>query len=165
MKIEISLTEPSETELVAIKLMLEQAFEGDFADSDWEHTFSGIRFIGSLEDEVICHGALIPRQIWLDGVPKTVGYLEGLAVLPSQQGKGFGSELMFSITEYAIANYEFSMLSSGLKQFYRKFGWQDFLGHSYVKVAGESIPTYEEDSELMFLIGMNSGLQIGRAHV
>ena len=53
----------SETESRLVK-MLNTAFEDDFSDEDWEHTFGGYRFLGLLEGELIAHGAIVPRKIF-----------------------------------------------------------------------------------------------------
>jgi hypothetical protein len=54
------------------------------------------------------------------------------------------------------------MLSTGEKEFYRKQGWVDFLGESYVKENGIEIRTEEEDEGLMVLLGVLRSLSIPR---
>lgn len=141
----------SELELEDIHKLLIEAFDQDFSDADWQHTFGGTRVIGFIDNKVMAHAALVARKIWLDDIAHQVGYLEGVAVLPKFQKQGFGSELLASVSDFASKNYQWSMLSSSEKYFYRKHGWQDYLGHSFVLIADKEIATPTEDEGLMYL--------------
>ena len=158
MRIEISnqpLAHPNETALLAL---LQSAFEGDFSAEDWDHSLGGSRFLGYLDSELIAHGVIVTRRIWLNEIEYQVGYLEAIAVLPKYQRHGYGSKLLTRLTEYAKANYSVSMLSTDEKEFYRRFGWLDFSGESYVLTNGELVRSADEDAGLMWLPGANSDL-------
>ena len=133
--------------------MLDAAFEGDFSAEDWEHTFGGYRFLGFLEAELIAHGAIVPRKIYVDSQHLTVGYVEGVAVDPRYWRNGYGSSLMAAITKVCRENFEVSMLSTDEKAFYTKHGWRDFQGESFVLVQGTEVRSEEEDEGLMYLLG------------
>lgn len=145
--------EPLPTEISTIRSLLVDAFEGDFSESDWEHTCSGVRFLGLADDKIISHGAIITRRMWINQTEYHVGYLEGIAVRPDLWRRGFGSKLIMEMTQYCEANFPISLLSTGEKDFYSRFGWKDFAGKSYVKHSGELIRTEEDDDSLMYLIG------------
>lgn len=153
--IEVEVLNPDEERKII--LMLEKAFEGDFATEDWEHTFGGSRFLGFLNSELIAHGAVVPREIRVDGEVLKVGYIEGIAVDPKHWGKGFGSNLMAAISLHCRSEFIFSMLSTDQKAFYRSHGWEDFLGQSYVLEEGIEVRTADEDSGLMYLPGLKTG--------
>ena len=142
----------SETESRLVK-MLDAAFEGDFSNEDWEHTFGGYRFLGFLEAKLIAHGAIVPRKILVDSKLLTVGYIEGVAVHPEYWRNGYGSSLMAASTKVCRENFEFSMLSTDEKAFYTKHGWRDFEGESFVLVQGTEVRSEEEDEGLMYLLG------------
>ena len=142
----------SETESRLVK-MLNTTFEDDFSDEDWEHTFGGYRFLGFLEAKLIAHGAIVPRKILVDSKLLTVGYVEGVAVDPMYWRNGYGSSLMAAITKVCRENFEFSMLSTDEKAFYRKHGWRDFEGESFVLVQGTEVRSEEEEEGLMYLLG------------
>lgn len=147
------------TDIVAeIKVLLDQAYEGDFSAEDWDHSLGGSRFLGYLENELIAHGVIVSRRIWLNEIEYQVGYLEAIAVLPKYQRQGYGAALLTRLTEYANDNYLVSMLSTDEKEFYRKFGWLDFSGESYVLTHGELVRSADEDAGLMWLPGANSEL-------
>lgn len=141
----------SDGDLTTLHQLLVESFEGDFSYSDWEHTFGGIRFVGKIDDTFIAHVAVVPRTIHIDDVPHSIGYVEGLAVSREFQGNGFGKALMLTLSEYCLGAHELSLLSTGEKAFYRPFGWQDFLGESFVLHDGISVRSAEEDSGLMLL--------------
>ena len=136
-----------------IRRLLSEAFEGDFSHADWEHTCGGIRFLGIEDDEVISHGAVITRRIWIDGNEHQVGYVEGIAVTPQHWRKGHGSKLMKELTSYCAESFSISLLSPGEKEFYSRFGWREFSGKSFVKEGDEIVRTREDDDSLMYLLG------------
>jgi aminoglycoside 2'-N-acetyltransferase I len=148
----------SDTE-ISIRALLDLAYEGDFSYEDWEHTFGGRHFIGFLDDTIIAHGSVVPRNIFIDGKSLTVGYVEAIAVLPSHWRQGFGSQLMQQITKFCQDNYELSMLSTDEDQFYKRLGWKQFQGESFVKNGDSEVRTAEEDEGLMFLTGKSSQIR------
>ena len=137
----------------ALQSLMSEAFEGDFSEEDWQHTFGGMRFLGYMDNQLIAHGAVIQRWMDVDGERKLVGYVEGIAVTPTLWRKGFGSLLMAELTTYCRSEFPLSMLSTGEKDFYRRHGWSDFAGESYVSNAGVEIRTEDEDEGLMYLLG------------
>jgi aminoglycoside 2'-N-acetyltransferase I len=62
-----------------LKELLSDAFEGDFSEEDWQHTFGGMRFLGHHKDQLIAHGAVVKRWMQVDGLKTLVGYVEGIA--------------------------------------------------------------------------------------
>lgn len=138
-----------------VRNLLNDAFEGDFSEEDWKHTFGGMRFLGFLNDQLIAHGAVVPRKIEVDESDLIIGYVEGIAVAPTYWHKGYGSLLMADITSYCLSEFSLSMLSTSEKGFYRKHGWCDFEGMSYVFKDGVEIRSEDEDEGLMYLSGLH----------
>jgi len=137
----------------AIKLMLNEAYEDDFSDEDWIHTFGGVRFLGMISDEIVAHGAIVPRKFLINEELMVVGYLEGIAVSNNHQRQGVGRQLLSSITDFCASEYQISMLSTDELDFYGNFGWKKFTGKSGVLIDSEAILTPDEDEGLMYLIG------------
>ena len=135
----------------SIRSLLELAYDGDFSSEDWEHTFGGQYFIGLLDNIIVAHGSVVPRNMFINGQGITVGYVEAIAVLPAYWRQGFGTQLMTQITQFCHNNYELSMLSTDEKQFYEKLGWRQFLGESFVRNGESEVRTAEEDDGLMLL--------------
>lgn len=138
-----------------LKELLSDAFEGDFSEEDWQHTFGGMRFLGHHKDQLIAHGAVVKRWMQVDGLKTLVGYVEGIAIAPAFWRKGFGSLLMAELTSYCRKEFQLSMLSTDEKSFYRKQGWLDFEGKSYVLKNGLERQSQDEDKGLMYLVGAN----------
>ena len=109
-----------------IRELLDTAFEGDFSDADADHAAGGIRVLAVDGDTIIGHAALIGRQMQVNGVTVTVGYVEGVAVHPDRQGQGHGRALMQIISARAQETYAVTMLSTGEQGFYEKLGWVRF---------------------------------------
>lgn len=148
----------------SIRALLDLAFEGDFSYEDWEHTFGGQYFLGYIDDTIIAHGSVVPRNMFIDGQALTVGYIEAIGVLPTHWHQGFGTELMIQITQFCQDNYELSMLSTDEHLFYEKLGWLRFQGESFVSDGNLEVTTLEEDEGLMFVPGKKGGItEIRRA--
>lgn len=143
----------SSHDLVALRNLLDLAYEDDFSDEDWLHTFGGVRFLGTLNDEFVAHGAVVPREIFINEKLAIVGYLEGVAVSSKYQGQGIGRQLLSSISEFCATHYQLSMLSTDEFTFYSNLGWQQFKGKSGVMLDGAVVLTPDEDEGLMYLIG------------
>jgi aminoglycoside 2'-N-acetyltransferase I len=137
----------------SIKLMLDEAYEDDFSEEDWIHTFGGVRFLGTIGGEIVAHGAIVPRKISINEELVVVGYLEGIAVSSNHQRQGVGRQLLSSITDFCQSEYQISMLSTDEFDFYGNLGWKRFTGKSGVLIDGEAILTPDEDEGLMYLIG------------
>jgi aminoglycoside 2'-N-acetyltransferase I len=153
----------SETES-SIRALLDLAYEGDFTDEDWEHTFGGQYFIGFLGGAIMAHGSVVPRNMFIDGKSVTTGYVEAIAVSPTHWRQGFGTQLMTQVTVFCQDHYELSMLSTDENHFYERIGWLQFLGESFTRNGDYEVRTAEEDEGLMFLPGKKSDItQIRRA--
>jgi aminoglycoside 2'-N-acetyltransferase I len=137
----------------AIKSMLNAAYEDDFSEEDWIHTFGGVRFLGMISGEIVAHGAIVPRKISINEELMVVGYLEGIAVSSNHQRQGVGRQLLSSITDFCRSEYQISMLSTDEFDFYGNLGWKRFSGKSGVLINSEVMLTPDEDEGLMYLIG------------
>ncbi|NCX01241.1 MAG: GNAT family N-acetyltransferase [Actinobacteria bacterium] len=134
-----------------VQKLLVDAFEGEFSEDDWQNSFGGLRLIGSINEEIVAHGAVVPRMIRIDDFEISVGYVEAIAVDPEYWRQGIGTALMKEITSICLKSYQVSMLSTGEKEFYRRLGWIDFVGESYIDLGNEVIRSEEEDEGLMYL--------------
>ena len=149
----------------AIRALLDEAFADEFSDEDNDHAAGGVRVIAMNGDQIVGHAALVARSITIAGTPHTVGYVEGVAVLPSYQGQGIGAQIMRQITDMAQRDFVVNMLSTGEHDFYAKFGWQRFVGESFVDDHGTISRTAAEDEGLMLLTPLSHLNQPGVAWV
>jgi len=154
-----------DTQHHAIRALLDEAFADEFSDEDNDHAAGGVRVIAMDGDQIVGHAALVARIITIAGTLHTVGYVEGVAVLPSYQGQGIGAQIIRQITDMAQRDFEIAMLSTGEIDFYAKFGWQRFVGQSFVDNHGTIIRTAAEDEGLMLLTYLHQLNQPGVAWV
>jgi aminoglycoside 2'-N-acetyltransferase I len=148
-----------------IKNLLNDAYEGDFSEQDWQHTFGGARFVGTIDDQIVAHAAVVPRAVLINDLPMTIGYLEGVAVSSKFQGQRLGSQLLQYVSDFCRSNYEITMLSTDEFDFYGKFGWQRFKGTSGVMQDSVKTLTPEEDDGLMYLAGNSTkSIEISTAY-
>lgn len=136
-----------------LKKLLYEAYEGDFDEGDWLNSCGGIRVIGWLNNELVAHASIVPRQMWVNDSSLIVGYVEGVAVDPSMQNKGIGSLLLAKFTNECLASFEVSVLSTDAFAFYGRAGWKRFFGKSAVQHKNEVVSTPDEDETLMYLEG------------
>ncbi|MEA2453363.1 MAG: aminoglycoside 2-N-acetyltransferase [Actinomycetota bacterium] len=144
-------TEVSSSMLEEIHQLLVATFEGDFADSDWEHTVGGIHFIVEDAGVVVSHASVVPRTLEVDSRPFQVGYVEGVGTDITRHGEGFASAAMTAATAYVRSNYEMGTLGTDLFGFYNRFGWENWTGPTYVRRDGGLTRTADDDGYLMVL--------------
>ena len=58
---------------IPLRRLLNEAFEDDFSEEDWQHTHGGVRFLGHLDGHLISHGAVVPRTIEVDESDLIIG--------------------------------------------------------------------------------------------
>jgi predicted acetyltransferase len=80
--------------------------------------------VAEYQGEVIGTIAVFPAQMWLSGVPISVGAVTGVAVLPQFQRKGVAGKMMdFSIVRMVAEGRAMSVLFPHSHKYYRQFGY------------------------------------------
>ena len=143
--------EASDDVLGQIRLLLVDAFEGDVSDEDWEHTLGGMHVVGFERGALVAHAAVVPRTLQVGDRPFRAGYVEGVGVAPSRQGRGFGSLAMARLSEEVHGRFELGALSTDRHSFYERRGWERWLGPTFVRSGPETIRTEDEDDGVMVL--------------
>ena len=150
--------------LTEIRRLLDDAFGGDFAAEDWEHTLGGWHVFAMDSETAVSHAAVVPRAICVDGQPFQAGYVEGVATRPSRQREGLASLVMAEVSRQVQGRFELGVLSTGLHDFYQRFGWERWQGPTSVRDGGELIRTEDEDAGIMALrFGVSEGLELTAA--
>lgn len=134
-----------------LRRLLDDAFDGDFSDEDWQHTTGGWRVIVFGDTLPVAHAAVVPRVLWINDHRYRAGYVEGVAAAASRQRQGFGSQAMAAATNLIRSGYELGALSTGLHDFYERLGWERWKGPSFVRAGTELIRTPDEDDGIMVL--------------
>src|SRR6188472_979479 len=118
--------------LVAVRTLLDAAFEGDFSDDDWEHALGGVHALAWEGPELVGHAAVVQRRLLHGGRALRAGYVEGVGVRADRRGRGHGGALMDALEHVARRAYDVAALGATdeAAQFYAARGWQLWLGPS-----------------------------------
>ena len=131
--------------------MFAAAWGPGFSEEDWDHTFGGLHVLHSVDGELVAHGAVAERTLWLDGAPLRVGYLEAVATWPAHQGRGHGTAVVQELDEIVRRDHQLGGLSTGRPSFYERLGWRRWRGPLAVRTAQGDMPTPEEAGAIFVL--------------
>ncbi|MFE5710869.1 GNAT family N-acetyltransferase [Streptomyces sp. NPDC056501] len=138
--------------LRSVREMLDAAFDGDFADEDWDHTLGGVH--AWIEDGagVAAHGAVVLRRVLHQGRSYRVGYVEGVAVRGDLRRRGLGGAVMDGLERVIDGAYAFGALSASDEgaALYRARGWRVWEGRIEV-LAPEGIVRLADEEGSVFL--------------
>ena len=147
----VASDELSSDDLVAMRAMFDAAWCGGFSRDDWDHTFGGVHVLRSVDGELVSHGAVAGRTLWLNGWALHVGYLEAVATSPRQQRQGHGAAVVEALDRIVIDAYDLGGLSTGRRRFYERLGWLGWRGPLAVRTPEGDVPTPEERNAIMVL--------------
>jgi aminoglycoside 2'-N-acetyltransferase I len=136
----------------AVRALLDTAFGGDFTDDDWEHALSGWHALMEVGDAIVAHGSVVPRTLQVGDRAFHAGYVEAVAVTPSRQRAGLGTDIMRTLTDLTHREFELGALSTGEWGFYERLGWQRWRGATWVRSSdGRLTRTADDDDGVMVL--------------
>ncbi|PYE15365.1 aminoglycoside 2'-N-acetyltransferase I [Williamsia limnetica] len=139
----------------SLRALLDLAFAGDFADTDYDHALGGVHvFVTGADDAMAGHAAVVARSMMVDGIPYRVGYVEAVAVDPGRQRQGIGDQLMSAVERVIVNAYDFGVLSAseaGLR-LYRSHGWRLWEGTLSAMTPAGVNPT-PDDADSVFVFG------------
>ncbi|MGP3982851.1 GNAT family N-acetyltransferase [Streptomyces sp. KR80] len=140
-------------ELKAIRALLDAAFEGDFSDTDWDHTLGGVHALVWDGDELIGHGSVVQRRLLHAGRALRTGYLEGVAVRADRRRQGHGAAVLEALERVVHQAYDLGALSTSddAAGFYAARGWQRWQGPTCV-LAPSGIERTEEDDGSTYVL-------------
>jgi aminoglycoside 2'-N-acetyltransferase I len=140
-------------ELEALRRLVFGAFGGRFDEHDWEHTLGGTHVLATDGDEVVAHGAVVPR--WLVAGERGVrsGYVEGVATREDRRGRGLGTLVMREVGRVVQEAYELGALADGsrIPGFYQRLGWETWRGPTFVAGPEGRVRTAEDDGGILVL--------------
>jgi len=143
-------------ERLRLRELLWAAFGGDAEDGmteeDWAHALGGVHVIASTGPRIVAHAAVVERLLYVGGRPLRTGYVEGVAVEPDRQRRGFGTQVMEAAARLIVAGFELGALGTGEHAFYRRLGWETWRGPSFVRLPdGTERPTPADDGFILVL--------------
>jgi len=133
--------------LTAARALLDAAFEGGFAEHDWEHALGGVHALIWEGAELIGHASVVQRRLLHDGRALRTGYVEGVGVRAVRRGRGHGAAVMEVLERVVAGAYELGALSAtgqaaGL---YAARGWKEWRGPTAALTPAGIVRTEEED--------------------
>jgi aminoglycoside 2'-N-acetyltransferase I len=98
----------------AVRVLMNEAFDGDFSDEDWEHALGGWHVLVTADDgALLAHASVVPRRLLVADRLFRSGYVEAVGTAPSRQGTGVGSLAMEAIGELLRRHFELGALGTG----------------------------------------------------
>lgn len=118
-------------ELAAARDLMDAAFDGGFADEDWEHALGGIHAL--VHDEtghLLAHGSVVMRRALHRGRWLRVGYVEAVGVRADARRRGLGGLVLGALERIVDGGYDFGALSASADgaSLYLARGWQLWPG-------------------------------------
>ncbi|MFD1149372.1 GNAT family N-acetyltransferase [Saccharothrix hoggarensis] len=139
--------------LAAVRELLDEAFDGDFGEEDWEHALGGVHALVHDGDELVGHGAVVQRRLLHGGRALRAGYVEGVAVRADRRRRGVGGVVMAALEDVVRGAYDLGALSASedALEFYAARGWQRWRGRTFALTPGGVERTEEEDDGVFVL--------------
>ena len=130
---------------------MDDAFDGDFSDDDWEHNIGGQHVVVDEVDGPVAHAAVVPRVLEIAGRDFRSGYVEGVATVPARQRAGLASVVMAEAGDIIRRHFELGGLSTDRYRFYERLGWERWHGPTFARTGSEATRTQEDDDGVMVL--------------
>ena len=140
-------------ELEALRRLLFAAFGGRFDAQDWEHTLGGVHVLAFEGDQVVAHGAVVPRVLTVADRELPTGYVEGVATRADRRGRGLATLVMREVGRVIERDHELGALSdgTGIPGFYQRLGWESWQGPTWVAGPRGRERTADDDGSLLVL--------------
>ncbi|QIJ64885.1 GNAT family N-acetyltransferase [Streptomyces sp. JB150] len=134
-------------ELTAVRSLLHDAFDGDFADEDWDHTLGGMHALVHDERGLAAHGAVVMRRVRSEGRWLRTGYVEGVAVRRDARRQGLGGRVMAALERVITRAYDLGALSASDDgaALYTARGWWAWSGRISALGPGGMVRLPEEE--------------------
>ena len=142
----------SGAELAGLRAMLDEAFDGEFADEDWDHTLGGLHLLVEAGDRAVAHAAVVQRRLLVDGRSVRCGYVEAVAVRPEQRKQGLAAAVLAAAERVIDRSFALGALSASDagRGLYLARGWLPWLGPTAV-LAPSGVTRTPEDDDCTFV--------------
>ncbi|MFD6873008.1 MULTISPECIES: GNAT family N-acetyltransferase [unclassified Streptomyces] len=122
-----------------IRALLDAAFDGDFADEDFEHALGGMHVLlredgphgpGGSDGVLVAHGSVVQRRVLHNGRALRTGYVEAVAVRPDRRRRGLAGQVMAELERVIGGAYVLGALSASEAgaALYEGRGWRPHPG-------------------------------------
>jgi len=138
--------------------MVNDAFAGEFTDTDWDHALGGMHALIWNRGAIIAHGAVVQRRLLYRGAALRCGYVEAVAVREDWRGQGLAIAILDACEQVIRGGYQLGALSSSDRgrRLYTLRGWLPWRGPTSVLAPGGPTRTPDDDSSVFVLpVGIN----------
>ena len=117
-------------ELAGLRVFLDAAFDGAFADDDWSHALGGVHVLATVSGELAGHAAVVVRQLIAGGRTLRTGYVEAVATAAAHRRRGVASAVLTEVERLVAGGFELGALSAAEQatQLYAGRGWRPWTG-------------------------------------
>jgi aminoglycoside 2'-N-acetyltransferase I len=139
--------------LAAARALLDEVFEGDMSDHDWEHALGGIHALVWEGGELIGHASVIQRRLLHDGRALRTGYVEGVGVHADHRRRGHGGALMAALERVIRGGYDLGALGATDEAvaLYTGRGWRRWEGPTSALTPSGPVRTEDADGAVYVL--------------
>ena len=131
----------TQTEIIAL---CEDTYREDFSRLFEDFTGSVHILARDESGTLVSHAMWVTRWLQPEGhAPLRTAYVEAVATMPDQQGRGFGTAVMTRLVQAVQADpiWELAALSPAVPGFYARRGWEPWLGPLAIRRDGGLEPT------------------------
>jgi len=146
-------------EFHVIRALLDDAFDEEITDDDYEHALGGMHALVWEGRELIAHGSVVMRRLLHGGRALRTGYVEGVAVRADRRRRGHGATVMAALERVIRGAYEIGALGATdeAAHFYTARGWQLWTGTASV-IAPGGIERTEQEEGYIYLLQLSTEL-------
>ena len=133
--------------------MVNDAFAGEFTDTDWDHALGGMHALVWHRGAIIAHGAVVQRRLVYRGAPLRCGYVEAVAVRQDWRGQGLAIAILDACEQVIRGGYQLGALSSSDRgrRLYTLRGWLPWRGPTSVLAPTGTTRTPDDDGSVFVL--------------
>lgn len=137
----------------AARALLDDVFDGDVDDHDWEHALGGVHALVWEGPELIGHASVVQRRLLHGGRALRAGYVEGVGVRADRRRHGHGAAMMAALERVIRGAYDLGALGAAdeAAAFYAGRGWKLWQGPSSALTPTGIERTAEEDGCIYIL--------------
>jgi len=137
----------------AIRDLLDEAFDEEIRDEDYEHALGGIHALVWEGGQLVGHGSVVMRRLVHRERALRTGYVEGVAVRSDRRRCGHGTSVMTALEGVIRGAYELGALGATDEAvaFYTGRGWKGWTGPASVITPQGIVPTPEEEGAIYVL--------------
>ncbi len=139
--------------LDAARTLLEDVFEEDLTDHDWENALGGVHAMVWEGSELIGHASVVQRRLLHGGRALRAGYVEGVGVRADRRRRGHGAVMMEALERVVRRAYDLGALGATdeAADFYAARGWTLWQGPTSALTPTGIQRTEEEDGGIYVL--------------